>query len=132
MVIVTPFNAPEIDLTKAMEDSLSVDWIFNSLFRLGPVLFMLLFFFFIVRPLIKFLVTPTEAELDLTRLLPTGIKELEKEIESERSRVVVPEEEPSVNLEQLEELVAQNSKIVKDNPQQAALLIRYWLNDGRM
>ena len=85
-----------------------------------------------VRPLVKFLVTPTEAEVDLSRLLPTGINDLEKELEAERSKAQIPVYEPSIDLEQLEELMAENSRIVKENPQQAALLIRYWLNDGRL
>jgi len=40
--------------------------------------------------------------------------------------------EPSIDLEQFEEVVAENIRLVKENPQQAALLIRYWLNDGRI
>jgi flagellar biosynthesis/type III secretory pathway M-ring protein FliF/YscJ len=35
-------------------------------------------------------------------------------------------------MDQLAELMAENSRLVKENPSQAALLIRYWLNDGRM
>ena len=85
-----------------------------------------------VKPLVKFLVTPTEAEVDLSRLLPTGINELEQEIEQERAKAAVPVYEPQVDIEALEELMGENSKLVKDNPQQAALLIRYWLNDGRL
>jgi flagellar biosynthesis/type III secretory pathway M-ring protein FliF/YscJ len=115
-----------------MDKKATQDMIFNLLFRAGPVLFVLLFFFIIVKPLVKFLTTPTEAEVDLTRLLPTGINELEQELEAERSRAAVPAFEPAVDLAQLEELMAENSRIVKENPQQAALLIRYWLNDGRL
>lgn len=126
------FNAPDPALSEAMEKKASVDYLFNTLYRAGPVLFILLFFMIIVRPLVRFLVTPTEAEVDLNRLLPTGIKELEQELAAERSKVGIPEAEPVVNMEQLEELIAQNSRQVKENPQQAALLIRYWLNDGRL
>ena len=86
----------------------------------------------IVRPLVRFLITPTEAEVDLQRLLPTGVAELEQELTAERSRAAVPAFEPAVDLEQLEELMGENRRIVKENPQQAALLIRYWLNDGRL
>jgi flagellar biosynthesis/type III secretory pathway M-ring protein FliF/YscJ len=64
--------------------------------------------------------------------LPTGIQDLEKEIDAERTRAQVPTYEPTVDLEQLEQMLAENSRIVKENPQQAALLIRYWLNDGRL
>jgi flagellar M-ring protein FliF len=100
----------------------------------GPVLFVLLFFGIIVRPLLKFVLSPTEAEVDLSRLLPAGVEELEAELEAERQKVAsVPQiQTQSVDIEELEALLASNSRMVKDNPQQAALLIRYWLNDGRM
>ncbi|RIL05320.1 MAG: hypothetical protein DCC75_11820 [Proteobacteria bacterium] len=127
-----PFHTPEIDLSKEISSKATQDLIFNVIFRAGPVLFVILFFLLVVRPLVKFLVTPTEAEVDLTRLLPTGISELEKELESERVRAAVPSYEPTVDMEQLGELMATNSRVVKENPQQAALLIRYWLNDGRL
>ncbi len=126
------FHAPTEDFTEMMSGKATQDLIFNVLYRAGPLVFILLFFLVIVRPLVKFLVTPTEAEVDLTRLLPTGIQDLEKELESERTRASVPTYEPSVDIEQLEQMMAENSRIVKENPQQAALLIRYWLNDGRL
>ncbi len=126
------FHVPESDFSAEMKNKATQDLIFNILFRAGPILFLLLFFFVIVRPLVKFLVTPTEAEVDLTRLLPTGIAELEQELEAERTRAAVPTFESKVDIAQLEELMAENSRIVKENPQHAALLIRYWLNDGRL
>jgi flagellar M-ring protein FliF len=97
-----------------------------------PYFFALLFLYFVVWPLAKFLITPSAAEVDLRRLLPTGVAELEKELEQERTKATIPVYEPTVDLEQLEELMAENSRIVKDNPQQAALLIRWWLNDARL
>ncbi len=99
-----------------------------------PLIFVLFFFLFAVRPLIKFIITPGESEVDLTRLLPEGIDELEAEIEAERDKStgVVPDVKLGINLEELENLIATNSSIVKQNPQQAALLIRYWLNEGRL
>lgn len=127
-----PFFAPENDFSQEMDKRATQELIFNVIFKAGPILFLLLFFFVIVRPLVKFLITPTEAEVDLTRLLPTGIQELEQELESERSKAQLPVFEPAVDMEQLEELMAENSKIVKENPRQAALMIRYWLNDGRL
>ena len=127
-----PFHVPEDTFKADMDKKATQDMIFNLIFRAGPVLFVLLFFFVIVKPLVRFLTTPTEAEVDLARLLPTGINELEQELETERSRAAVPAFEPAVDLAQLEELMAENSRIVKENPQQAALLIRYWLNDGRL
>jgi flagellar M-ring protein FliF len=126
------FHAGDNDFTEEMSGKATQDFIFNMVFRAGPLLFILLFFMVIVKPLVKFLVTPTEAEVDLSRLLPTGIQDLEKEIDAERTRAQVPTYEPTVDLEQLEQMLAENSRIVKENPQQAALLIRYWLNDGRL
>jgi flagellar M-ring protein FliF len=127
-----PFFAPDEEIAKAMDKKATFDLVFNGISKAVPVLFVLLFFFVIVKPLVRFLVTPTEAEVDLSRLLPTGIKELEAELESERSKPQLPSLEPRIDLEQLEELMAENSRIVKENPHQAALLIRYWLNDGRL
>ncbi len=127
-----PFFAADELAAKEMDKKATFDLIFNAVSKAVPILFVLLFFFVIVKPLVRFLVTPTEAEVDLSRLLPSGIKELEAELESERSKPTLPSYEPSVDLEQLEELMAENSRIVKENPQQAALLIRYWLNDGRL
>ena len=127
-----PFFTPDEELAKSMDKKATFDLIFNGVSKAVPVLFVLLFFFVIVKPLVRFLVTPTEAEVDLSRLLPTGIKELEAELEAERSKPQLPNLEPKIDLEQLEELMAENSRIVKENPHQAALLIRYWLNDGRL
>lgn len=127
-----PFFLPDEKDAAVLDKEAMHNLIFKYLSYLGPVLFIMLFFLLAVRPVVKFLVTPTEAEVDLARLLPTGIQELEKELEQERSKVQVPDFVPAVDLEQLEELMAENSKVVKENPQQAALLIRYWLNDGRL
>ena len=81
------------------------------------------------------MLNPTEAEVDLSRLLPAGIEELEAELDAERKRMsILPESDqgPVIDIEELEGLLAENSRMVKENPQQAALLIRYWLNEGRM
>lgn len=127
-----PFFEAEESLAQSMDKKATQDMIFNGISKAVPVLFVLLFFLMVVRPLVRFLVTPTEAEVDLTRLLPTGIQELERELDAERTKANVPTFEPAVDMEQLEELMSENSRIVKENPQQAALLIRYWLNDGRL
>jgi flagellar M-ring protein FliF len=126
------FVSPELDFTKQMESKATWDKIFTAIYWAGPVLFIILFFLVIVKPLVKFLVTPTDAEVDLSRLLPTGIEELERELETERAKANIPEAEPRIDMDQLEELMSENSRIVKENPHQAALLIRYWLNDGRL
>ncbi len=127
-----PFFTSDLDFSEALKGQAMMSTVFTVLRQAGPFVFLLLFFLIIVRPLVKFLVTPTEAEVDLSRLLPTGINELEAELDAERAKAQIPAFEPAVDLEQLEELMAENSRIVKENPQQAALLIRYWLNDGRL
>ncbi len=128
-----PFHVGDESVAEQLDSKATQDFIFNVVSKVVPGIFILLFFFVVVRPLVKFMVTPTEAEIDLSRLLPTGIEELEQELKQERKAVVpVAVETNNVDIEQLEALMAENSKIVKDNPSQAALLIRYWLNDGRI
>jgi flagellar M-ring protein FliF len=127
-----PFYEPDESLKEELERSNTPNLIIAVGRVAVPILALLLFFFFLLRPMVKFLITPTEAEVDLTRLLPTGLAELEQELDSERAKAVIPEFEPAVDLEQLGEIMAENSRMVKENPQQAALLIRYWLNDGRL
>jgi flagellar M-ring protein FliF len=127
-----PFYAPDSKEAAAMDSEAMHARIFKYLSYVGPIIFVLLFFFIAVKPVVKFLVTRTEAEVDLTRLLPTGISELEQELSQERTKAQIPDFVPAVDIEQLEELMSENSRIVKENPQQAALLIRYWLNDGRL
>lgn len=104
-----------------------VDWIPATILFIATL-------FIVIKPMVKFLVTPTDAEVDLSRLLPAGIEELEAELEAERAKLSsIPEKaKPAIDIEELETLLADNSRMVKDNPQQAALLIRYWLNDGRI
>jgi flagellar M-ring protein FliF len=117
-------------LTSAASQEIMLTWVkFGSIILLG-----IIFMFVVLYPLVKFLVSPTEAEVDLSRLLPSGIEDLEAELQAERTKMVSRPEQhlPEVDIEELEELLSENSKIVKDNPQQAALLIRYWLNDGKM
>jgi flagellar M-ring protein FliF len=100
----------------------------------GPVLLGIMFLLILVRPLMKFVLSPTEAEVDLSRLLPAGLEELEAELEAERQKVssMPTIQAPAVDIEELEGLLSENSRLVKENPQQAALLIRLWLNDGRV
>ncbi len=107
-------------------------WLNWAMPYLVPFMFFLIFMAFVIKPFISYLTAPTEAEVDLTRLLPTGISELEAELDAERQRARVPEVEQVVDLDQLNEIMAENSKMVRENPEQAALLIRYWLNDGRV
>ncbi len=107
------------------------EWVFKLTI---PVVFIIVVFMFLFYPLVKFLTSPTDTEVDLSRLLPAGVAELEAELEAERSKIgIIPEmQQPAVDIEELEAILAENSRIVRENPQQAALLIRYWLNDGRI
>ncbi len=128
------FLEPEESVGEALKQADSQNFLFRVVEGwVFPAFFWLLFLLFIVRPLVKFLVNPTDAEVDLSRLLPEGIQDLEAELEAERSKLSTRAEDqaPEVNIEELEELIAENSRIVKENPQQAALLIRYWLNEGK-
>jgi len=124
------FNEQEVP-DSALE-ALSINDVVYYAWTAGTPLFILLFFLIVVRPLIKFITKPDDAEVNLERLLPSGIEDLEKEIGSERVRAGVPEAEPTVDLTQLGDLISENSTFVRENPQQAALLIRYWLNEGRL
>jgi len=127
-----PFFVPDESLAAELDKAYKEGQYFRYASLAIPYLCVFLFFFFLLRPMVKFLITPTEAEVDLARLLPTGIHELEAELDAERSKASIPAFEPAVDLEQLGELMSENSRLVKENPQQAALLIRYWLNDGRL
>lgn len=128
------FKEGNKDLSAEFKESDTERWMNLGLEYILPVLFLLLFFLIIVRPLMRFLLKPTDSEADLGRLLPAGIEELEAELEAERAKLKsVPElPEATIDIEELEELLAENSRLVKENPQQAALLIRYWLNEVRM
>jgi len=118
----------------------------------------------VLRPLVKFLTTSTQEEIDLSRLLPADLLKADAEAEAaaleaskkstkaeddddssdgaekriastpdaEKKKSGLPEIDSSIDLEQFEEVVAENARLVKENPQQAALLIRYWLNDGKL
>jgi flagellar M-ring protein FliF len=124
------FNPDEA--TESEFASLSVNDIAYYFWTAGTPIFILMFFLIVVRPLIKFITKPDDNGINLERILPSGIEDLEKEIGTERIRPDVPDVEPSVDLAQLEDLISENSIYVKENPQQAALLIRYWLNEGRL
>ena len=128
------FHTPDQSLEQVMADSAGKQMLVGVGSWALPLVLILLFFFVIVRPMMRFLLNPTEAEVDLSRLLPAGIEELEAELEAERRRMtVLPDiqQGPVVDIEELEGLLSENSRLVRENPQQAALLIRYWLNEGR-
>jgi flagellar M-ring protein FliF len=133
---IEPVGGSSLAGTKA---GMNFDWKNKTfLMELGqvvvPLLISLLFFVFMVRPLVKTLLAkPTDADVDLSRLLPSGIQELEAELEAERKKLstsVESNEVGAIDIEELEGLIEGNAKMVKENPQQTALLIRHWLNEG--
>ena len=136
--IITVENIKFADTSSGIEEMLSTsekDQLMISVLGWAPaVVLFILVFFIVISPLVRFLVTPTDAEVDLSRLLPAGVEELEAELQAEKAKLSsIPERAtPAVDIEELEVLLSDNSRIVKENPQQAALLIRYWLNDGRV
>jgi flagellar M-ring protein FliF len=128
------FVEPDETLLTALEKNELEQKLWSMTEWLPALLLFLATLMIVIRPMVKFLVTPSDAEVDLSRLLPAGLDELEAELEAERAKLSsIPEKvKPAIDIEELETLLADNSRMVKDNPQQAALLIRYWLNDGRI
>ena len=128
---------------------------------LVPVVALLLFVLFVLLPLVKFLTTPSQQEYDLAKLLPSDFvsadeiaeqkraalehQQMEEEMKAkdgadadqadagaEGKKSKIEGLDPSSDVEQFEEIIAENMRLVNENPQQAALLIRYWLNDGKI
>lgn len=128
------FIEPEENLIEVLDKTELKQWIMGYIEWIPALFLFVVVMFFVISPMVRFLVTPTDAEVDLSRLLPAGIEELEAELEAERSKLssIPDKRQPSIDIEELEVLLSDNSRMVKDNPQQAALLIRYWLNEGRM
>jgi flagellar M-ring protein FliF len=128
------FVEPDESLINVLEKTALEQRLWSMTEWLPALLLFIVTLLVVIKPMVKFLVTPSDAEVDLSRLLPAGIEELEAELEAERAKLSsIPEKaKPAIDIEELETLLADNSRMVKDNPQQAALLIRYWLNDGRI
>lgn len=127
-----PFYNGDVNFADVFEESY-LDQGVRILSTAGPFLFGILFLILCVKPLVEAVIEPSDSEVDLERLLPTGLADLEAELEAERRAASsLPEVDNAVDIDQLNDLIAENSSAVKDNPEQAALLIRYWLNDGRM
>jgi flagellar M-ring protein FliF len=155
-----PFFEPAESLKQELEKAQQTDQYLKYGGMMVPIVALFLFVIFVLRPLVKFLTTSTQEELDLSRLLPSDLvnadaragkapatraiasedeadedQQAEKtpELEAtEKQKPGLPDLEPAINLEQYEEVVAENARLVKENPAQAALLIRYWLNDGKL
>lgn len=150
-----PFFAPNESLQAELEKARQTDEYLKYGGIVAPLVALLLFALFVLRPLVKFLTTSTQEEIDLSRLLPADLIKADAEAEAaaaamgatgttgqeagqlaasemQKKKSNLPEIDSSINLEQFEEVVAENARLVKENPQQAALLIRYWLNDGKL
>lgn len=149
-----PFYQPDESLKEELEKANQI----NTIYRFGamsvPILALILFVFVVLRPMVKFLTSNPEHEVDITRLLPAGMAAVKGEDGmlaapgegfsggvagmaqggegASGSRAGLPDLSGAVDMEQLGEIMAESSRLVKENPQQAALLIRYWLNEGRL
>ncbi len=158
--VVTVENIPFFQADESLKAELDKAAEMNAWFRyfaLGvPVLAILVFGLFVLRPMMKFLTSNPEAEIDITRLLPEGMPMdalsmnmaaapnkglLGGDSASSESggvssggahRSGLPDLSGPIDMGQLDEIMAESSRIVKDNPSQAALLIRYWLNEGHL
>ncbi|HMO16761.1 MAG TPA: flagellar basal-body MS-ring/collar protein FliF [Oligoflexia bacterium] len=128
------FIEPDSSLLEVLEKTEMSQNLMGLTEWIPAVLLFVFTLFIVIKPMVSFLLTPTDAEVDLSRLLPAGIEELEAELEAERAKLssIPDKRQPAIDIEELETLLSENSRMVKDNPQQAALLIRYWLNDGRI
>jgi len=149
-----PFFAPDESLQAELAKAHQTDQYLKFGGMMVPVLALALFVLFVLRPLVKFLTTTSQQEYDLSKLLPSELLNADAPVSeggSRRSGSIGIEHggsddtgdggarkgsiggiESSIDLEQFEEVVAENVRLVKENPQQAALLIRYWLNDGKI
>ena len=161
--VVTVENIPFFQANDGLMDELAKAAELNAWYRYGalsvPLLALLIFGLFVLRPMMKFLTSTSETEIDITRLLPQGMQvsalgaSLDKpnaSLDGAKDRAAPVGEEPiaapgdvpaksslpdlsgSVDMEQLGEIMSESSRLVKENPAQAALLIRYWLNEGQM
>lgn len=161
--VVTVENIPFFQPDENLSDELAKAAEMNAWYRYGalsvPILALLIFGFFVLRPMMKFLTSNPEAEIDITRLLPQGMQVSapgsglgglssvgaagiagSSEGFATPAQVAaaaaaakgLPDLRGSVDMEQLGEIMSESSRLVKENPAQAALLIRYWLNEGHL
>jgi flagellar M-ring protein FliF len=149
-----PFFAPDESLQAELAKAHQTDQYLKFGGMMVPVFALALFVLFVLRPLVKFLTTTSKQEYDLSRLLPNELMNADQPAAGQMAKLDAPESEeqgtaqaqgpteekksglsdiePAIDIEQFEEVLAENQRLVKENPQQAALLIRYWLNDGRI
>jgi len=149
-----PFFAPDESLQAELAKAHQTDQYLKFGGMMVPVFALALFVLFVLRPLVKFLTTTSKQEYDLSKLLPSELINADQPATGQMAKLDAPESEeqgvaqtqgpagekksglsdiePAIDIEQFEEVLAENQRLVKENPQQAALLIRYWLNDGRI
>jgi flagellar M-ring protein FliF len=149
-----PFFAPDESLQAELAKAHQTDQYLKFGGMMVPVFALALFVLFVLRPLVKFLTTTSKQEYDLSKLLPNELLNADQPLAGQMPKLDAPggdslgiakadeaaegkksglsDIEPVIDLEQFEEVLAENQRLVKENPQQAALLIRYWLNDGRI
>jgi flagellar M-ring protein FliF len=161
--VVTVENIPFFQANDGLMDELAKAAELNAWYRYGalsvPLLALVIFGLFVLRPMMKFLTTTQETEIDITRLLPQGMQANSLGAPGERLAVGqagqpqaesaqageafaqpgqvpakpnLPDLNGPVDMEQLGEIMSESSRLVKENPGQAALLIRYWLNEGHL
>ncbi len=147
-----PFFSPDESLQAELAKAHQTDQYLKFGGMMVPVVALALFVLFVLRPLVKFLTTSSQQEYDLSKLLPNELLNADAPAAGRQAgdmvgigadagavegqdgdrKGAIGGLEPSIDLEQFEEVVSENVRLVKENPQQAALLIRYWLNDGRI
>ena len=162
--VVTVENIPFFQANDGLMEELAKAAELNAWYRYGalsvPLLALVVFGLFVLRPMMKFLTSTQETEIDITRLLPQGMPAGSLGAPAEKPAVGMaaqsgggqslpggesfaqPGEVPGkpglpdltgpVDMEQLGEIMSESSRLVKENPAQAALLIRYWLNEGHL
>ena len=165
--VVTVENIPFFQPDENLKDELAKAAEMNAWYRYGalsvPILALLIFGIFVLRPMMKFLTSNPEAEIDITRLLPQGMQVSSpgfgqggsassgvagsgasadasagtfaspaEAAAAAAAKAGLPDLSGPVDMQQLGEIMAESSRLVKENPAQAALLIRYWLNEGQL
>jgi flagellar M-ring protein FliF len=159
--VVTVENIPFFQADDSLKAELDKASEINAWFRYAalsvPILAILIFGVFVLRPMMKFLTSNPETEIDITRLLPEGMPmealsmnaaaapnrgapaggqpaaaEGQPALAEAGNKSGLPDLSGPIDMGQLDEIMAESSRIVKENPTQAALLIRYWLNEGHL
>lgn len=136
---VTIESAPfaQIDLETADEFIKNNEWrkLVFTLVQYGTIaVFILLFFFFIVRPFMKWVTGLSSS--DVTKILPKTVEELEIIQEPETDAIPgmanLPLFEERVDVEKAESELIRDKilSLIQTSPAKAALIVSDWLNEG--